>query len=38
MRPEVRDLLQEFQKRIPESMCPHIRQLVFFGAAARAEK
>ncbi len=30
---EVRDLLQEFQKRIPESVRRHIRRLALFGAA-----
>jgi len=30
-------LLREFQKRIPESVRPHIRQLTLFGSAAREE-
>lgn len=37
MSPEVKGLLQEFQKRIPESVRPHIRQLILFGSAARGE-
>jgi predicted nucleotidyltransferase len=37
MRPEVVDLLQEFQKRIPESVRSHVRQLILFGSAAREE-
>ena len=37
MYPEVKSLLQEFQKRIPESVRPHIRQLILFGSAAREE-
>jgi predicted nucleotidyltransferase len=37
MRPGVRDLLQELQKRIPESVHPHIRQSILFGSAAREE-
>ncbi|MBI3799713.1 MAG: nucleotidyltransferase domain-containing protein [Deltaproteobacteria bacterium] len=37
MRPEVKDLLQEFQKRIPAAMHLHIRQLILFGSAAREE-
>jgi len=37
MRPEVRDLLQELQRRIPESVRPHIRRLILFGSAAREE-
>jgi len=37
MRPEVVDLLQEFQKRISESVRPYIRQLILFGSAAREE-
>jgi len=35
MRPEVKTLLQEFQKRIPESVRPHLRQLILFGSTAR---
>lgn len=34
MRPGVRDLLQEFQKRIPESVRPYIQQLILFGSVA----
>jgi predicted nucleotidyltransferase len=37
MRPEVRDLLQEFQKRIPEPVRPYIQRLILFGSAARGE-
>ena len=37
MRPEVISVLQEFQKKIPESMRSHIRQLTLFGSAARGE-
>jgi predicted nucleotidyltransferase len=37
MRSEVKDLLQEFQRRIPESTRSHIRQLILFGSAAREE-
>ena len=37
MRPEVKSLLQEFQKRIPEAVRLHIRQLILFGSAAREE-
>lgn len=37
MRPEVRDLLQELQRRIPELVRPHIRRLILFGSAAREE-
>jgi predicted nucleotidyltransferase len=37
MRPEVKNLLQEFQKRIPESVRLHIRRLILFGSAAREE-
>jgi len=37
MRSEVKDLLQEFKKRIPESVRPHIRRLILFGSAAREE-
>ena len=37
MCPEVRDLLQEFQKRIPELVRLHIRRLALFGSAAREE-
>lgn len=37
MRAEVRDLLQEFRKRIPESVRFHIRQMILFGSAARGE-
>ena len=37
MRPEVKSLLLEFQKRIPESIRPHIRQLILFGSTAREE-
>ena len=37
MRPEVKSLLQEFHKRIPESTRPHIRQSILFGSAAREE-
>ena len=33
LRIKVRDLLQEFQKRIPESVRRHIRWLAPFGAA-----
>jgi predicted nucleotidyltransferase len=33
----VRDLQQEFQKKIPESVRPYIRHLVLFGSAAREE-
>lgn len=35
MRPEMRDLLREFQKRIPEPVRLHIRRLILFGSAAR---
>jgi len=37
MRPEVRNLLQEFQKRIPEPTRPRVGQLILFGSAAREE-
>ncbi|MBI3303601.1 MAG: nucleotidyltransferase domain-containing protein [Deltaproteobacteria bacterium] len=37
MRLEVKDLLHEFQERIPESVRSHIRQLILFGSAAREE-
>jgi uncharacterized protein len=37
MRPEVKSLLHEFQKRIPESTRPRVRQLILFGSAAREE-
>jgi predicted nucleotidyltransferase len=37
MRPEVRDLLQEFRKRSPESVRSHIRQMILFGLAVRGE-
>jgi predicted nucleotidyltransferase len=37
MHHEVRELLQEFQKRVPESVRPHIRQVLLFGSAAREE-
>ena len=37
MRPEVGNLLQEFQKRIPQSVHSHIQQLILFGSAARGE-
>ncbi len=37
MRPEVRDLLREFQEKIPEVVCSHIRQLILFGSAAWEE-
>ena len=37
MCPEVRGLLQEFQKRTPEPVHPHIRRLILFGSAAREE-
>jgi len=37
MYPEVKSLLQEFQKKIPESTRSHIRQLTLFGSAARGE-
>jgi len=35
MCPEVRGLLQEFQKRIPEPVRPYIRWLILFGSATR---
>ena len=38
MRPEVKSLLQEFQKSIPEPVRSHIRQLILFGSAARGEE
>ena len=37
MRPEVKTLLNEFQQKIPESVRPHIRQLILFGSTAREE-
>lgn len=37
MRPEVRDLLQEFRQRIPQSARIHIRKMILFGSAAREE-
>jgi predicted nucleotidyltransferase len=37
MRPEVKSLLQEFQKRLPEPIHLHVRQLILFGSAAREE-
>src|SRR5215813_627368 len=37
MRPEVRDLLREFQEKIPEPVRSHIRQSILFGSAARGE-
>ena len=37
MRPEVKGLLQEFQKRIPKLTYLHVRQLILFGSAARGE-
>ena len=37
MRPEVKSLLQEFQKRIPEPTRSRIQQLILFGSAAREE-
>jgi len=37
MRPEVKDLLQAFHERIPESVCPYIQHLILFGSAAREE-
>ena len=37
MRTEVKGLLQEFRKRIPESVRPHIRQLTLFGSATRGK-
>jgi predicted nucleotidyltransferase len=37
MCPEVRGLLQEFRKRIPEAVRPHVRQLTLFGSVARGE-
>jgi predicted nucleotidyltransferase len=37
MRPEVKTLLQEFQKRISEPVRLHIRHLILFGSAAREE-
>src|SRR6266404_2497024 len=37
MQPEVKDLLQAFHERIPESVRPHIQHLILFGSAAREE-
>ena len=37
MQPEVKDLLQAFQEKIPESVRPHIQHLILFGSAARGE-
>jgi len=37
MRPEVKILLQEFQKRISEPVRHHVRHLILFGSAAREE-
>jgi predicted nucleotidyltransferase len=37
MRSEVKDLLQEFKKRLPEATRSHIQQLILFGSAAREE-
>ncbi|MBI3756989.1 MAG: nucleotidyltransferase domain-containing protein [Deltaproteobacteria bacterium] len=37
MRPEVKDLLQAFHERIPESVYPHLQHLILFGSAAREE-
>ena len=37
MHPEAQKVLGEFQKRIPETVAPHIRQLILFGSASRGE-
>ena len=37
MHSEAQKVLAELQKRIPESVAPHIHQLILFGSAARGD-